>query len=100
VTIRPRGGKSLITVVAVFYRPKCARICARATLFLLARARESLNNEFVQITCETTVELMCSEKQRNRENFNLRPLRLPFRLIGTVSLSLATFCSATNCDLP
>jgi hypothetical protein len=25
---------------------------------------------------------MCDEKQRNRENLNLSPLRLPFRHIG------------------
>jgi len=72
VTIRPRGGKSPITVVAVFSCPKCARVCARMAAFLPYPAPELLNHEFVQITWETAVELMCNEKQRNRENFNFK----------------------------
>jgi hypothetical protein len=46
--------------------------CARVTTFLPYPAREPLNHEFAQFTRENAVELICNEKQRNRENFNLK----------------------------
>jgi hypothetical protein len=40
--------------------------------FLLAQYESLLNHKFAQFTWETAVELMCNEKQRNRENFNFK----------------------------
>src|SRR5438132_1061875 len=50
----------------------CARICARVVTFLLPQYESLLNHEFAQFTWESAVELMCDEKQRNRENRNFK----------------------------
>jgi hypothetical protein len=42
------------------------------TAFLPHPTREPLSHKFAQFTWENVVELMCNEKQRNRENFNFK----------------------------
>jgi len=85
-----------MTVLAMSSGPDCARVCARLVALLLYPAREPLNHEFEQFTWENAVELMCDEKQRNRENLNLSPLRLPFRHIGFCEYTIEKIIHIVN----